>query len=300
MTLGPTRAGASSASPFALSRHRSTRATRVIDSFARPAPSYARASPEARCADATPLFLGEIPPPPPLHRARAHRRACVVVATRVRRPRAFDENNSSTSLTRVRAPVDATRAPVVVIMRPLEEAELEQVLTKLFTFVGKNIENVLQRADAPHSLRLHKKRVYYVRDDVMKRATSVGRDQLVSLGTCVGKFTHSDKFRLTIGALDLLAAHAKYKMWVKPTSEMGFMYGNHLLKSGLGRISENTPANAGVVIYSMADVPIGFGVAAKSTQDCRKLDPSAIVAYHLADVGEYLRAEDTFVPGKKD
>ena len=185
-------------------------------------------------------------------------------------------------------------------MRPLEEAELEQVLTKLFTFVGKNIENVLQRSDAPHSLRLHEKRVYYVRDDVMKRATSVGRDQLVSLGTCVGKFTHSDKFRLTIGALDLLAAHAKYKMWVKPTSEMGFMYGNHLLKSGLGRISENTPANAGVVIYSMADVPIGFGVAAKSTQDCRKLDPSAIVAYHLADVGEYLRAEDTFVPGKKD
>ena len=158
----------------------------------------------------------------------------------------------------------------------------------------------VRRADAPHSLRLHKKRVYYVRDEVMRRATSVGREQLVALGTCLGKFTHSDKFRLTIGALDVLAAHAKYKMWVKPTSEMGFMYGNHLLKSGLGRISENTPANAGVVIYSMADVPVGFGVAAKSTQDCRKLDPSAIVAYHLADVGEYLRAEDAFVSGKKD
>jgi 60S ribosome subunit biogenesis protein NIP7 len=185
-------------------------------------------------------------------------------------------------------------------MRPLEESELEQVLAKLFTFVGKNIETVLQRSDAPHSLRLHKKRVYYVRDDVLKRATSVGRDELVALGTCLGKFTHSDKFRLTIGALDLLAAHAKHKMWVKPTSEMGFMYGNHLLKSGLGRISENVAANAGVVIYSMADVPIGFGVASKSTQDCRKLDPSAIVAYHLADVGEYLRAEDSFVQGKKD
>ena len=61
-------------------------------------------------------------------------------------------------------------------MRPLEESELEQVLAKLFTFVGKNIETVLQRSDAPHSLRLHKKRVYYVRDDVLKRATSVGRD----------------------------------------------------------------------------------------------------------------------------
>ena len=53
--------------------------------------------------------------------------------------------------------------------------------------------------------------MYYVRADIMKRAVSVARDQLVSLGVCVGKFTHSDKFRLTIGALDLLAAHAKHK-----------------------------------------------------------------------------------------
>ena len=40
----------------------------------------------------------------------------------------------------------------------------------------------------------------------MKRATSIARDQLVSLGVCIGKFTHSDKFRLTIGALELLGA----------------------------------------------------------------------------------------------
>lgn len=54
--------------------------------------------------------------------------------------------------------------------------------------------------------------MYYVREDIMKRATSISRDQLVSLGVCVGKFTHSDKFRLTIGALELLAAHAKHKV----------------------------------------------------------------------------------------
>lgn len=109
-----------------------------------------------------------------------------------------------------RTPDSQSRAQGV--MRPLEESELEQVLTKLFSFVGKNIENILQRTDAPHSLRLHKKRVYYVRDDVMKRAVSIGRDQLVSLGLCIGKFTHSDKFKLMVGALDLLAAHAKYKV----------------------------------------------------------------------------------------
>ena len=71
-------------------------------------------------------------------------------------------------------------------------------------------------------------------------------------------------------------------MWVKPTSEMSFLYGNHLLKSGLGRITENTPANQGVVVFSMSDVPLGFGVAAKSTQDCRKLDASSIVDSNFA------------------
>ena len=40
----------------------------------------------------------------------------------------------------------------------------------------------------------------------------VGRDQLVALGQCIGKITHGGKFRLTIGALDLLSAHARHKV----------------------------------------------------------------------------------------
>ncbi|NXV74740.1 NIP7 protein, partial [Atlantisia rogersi] len=85
----------------------------------------------------------------------------------------------------------------------------------------------------------------------------------------------------------------QYKVWVKPGSEQSFLYGNHVLKSGLGRITENTAQYQGVVVYSMADVPLGFGVAAKSTQECRKVDPMAIVVFHQADVGEYVRKEDT-------
>uniref|UniRef100_U3IIF4 60S ribosome subunit biogenesis protein NIP7 homolog n=1 Tax=Anas platyrhynchos platyrhynchos TaxID=8840 RepID=U3IIF4_ANAPP len=116
---------------------------------------------------------------------------------------------------------------------------------------------------------------------------------LVALGTCFGKFTKTQKFRLNVTALDFLAPYAKYKVWVKPGSEQSFLYGNHVLKSGLGRITENTAQYQGVVVYSMADVPLGFGVAAKSTQDCRKVDPMAIVVFHQADVGEYVRSEDT-------
>lgn len=40
----------------------------------------------------------------------------------------------------------------------------------------------------------------------------MGRDHLVHLGSCIGKLTHSGKFRLTIGALDILAQFAKHKV----------------------------------------------------------------------------------------
>lgn len=35
----------------------------------------------------------------------------------------------------------------------------------------------------------------------------------------------------------------------------------------------------------------GFGVAAKSAPDCRHADPLAIVCFHQADIGEYIRNE---------
>ena len=73
---------------------------------------------------------------------------------------------------------------------------------------------------------------------------------------------------------------------MKPAAEMSLLYGNHVLKSGLGRITESTPSNTGVVLYSMSDVPLGFGVTAKSTAECRSMEPSGIVVLHQADVGE--------------
>jgi len=186
-------------------------------------------------------------------------------------------------------------------MRPLDEQETTTVFEKLHKFVGANLKHIVERSSGEgpdtkagglYCFRLHKNRVYYVSEALVKRATNISRDRLVSLGTCIGKFTKSGKFQLTIQSLDLLAAHAKRKIWLKPTAEMSFLYGNHVLKGGLGRITENTAQNEGVVIFSMSDVPLGFGVAAKSTQDCRKLDPNAIVAYHQSDIGEYLRIED--------
>ncbi|CAG8472305.1 13143_t:CDS:2 [Ambispora leptoticha] len=127
----------------------------------------------------------------------------------------------------------------------------------------------------------------------MRRAISVGRDQLMSVGVCFGKFTKSGKFKLHITALDYLAQYAKFKLWIKPNGEMQFLYGNHIAKAHVGRISEDVPEHQGIVIFSMADVPLGFGVTARSTVDIRKLQPTDIVVFHQADVGEYLREQDT-------
>uniref|UniRef100_A0ABI0P150 60S ribosome subunit biogenesis protein NIP7 homolog n=1 Tax=Bos taurus TaxID=9913 RepID=A0ABI0P150_BOVIN len=150
---------------------------------------------------------------------------------------------------------------------------------------------LFQAAQRPGVLREVRRRG--ASEKILKLAANISGDKLVSLGTCFGKFTKTHKFRLHITALDYLAPYAKYKVWIKPGAEQSFLYGNHVLKSGLGRITENTSQYQGVVVYSMADVPLGFGVAAKSTQDCRKVDPMAIVVFHQADIGEYVRHEET-------
>jgi 60S ribosome subunit biogenesis protein NIP7 len=174
-------------------------------------------------------------------------------------------------------------------------------------------------------------RVYYLPVAMLHLATSVARSNLISLGTCFGKFSKTGKFKLGITSLDWLAKYAKYKVslcpppnhqvlverwssthadnqvWVKPSGELPFLYGNHVLKAHLGRITEDTPEHQGVVVFNMADVPLvsqataprssadrqGFGATARSTLDTRKLDPSGIVVFHQADVGEFLRDEDT-------
>jgi 60S ribosome subunit biogenesis protein NIP7 len=157
-------------------------------------------------------------------------------------------------------------------------------------------------------------RVYYVRESLANLATSVARDNLLSLGICLGKFTKTGKFRLHITALSVIAPHARYKVWVKANGEMPFLYGGNVLKAHVGRWSEDCPEHQGVLVLSMNDTPLvrprplvvrpspadtptndtqGFGVSARSTAEARKLDPTGIVTFRQADIGEYLREEDT-------
>jgi 60S ribosome subunit biogenesis protein NIP7 len=142
---------------------------------------------------------------------------------------------------------------------------------------------------------LVKDRVYYVSEALVRQGASVERKRMLSLGTCMGKFTHTGKFRLHITALPLVAPFAPYKVHLKESSELGFMYKNHVYKSGLASMTENTPQYQGVVVYSSQDQPIGFGVAAKSTAEASRLPGTEIVVFHQADIGEYLRDEASLV-----
>ncbi|ODQ82835.1 hypothetical protein BABINDRAFT_11193 [Babjeviella inositovora NRRL Y-12698] len=178
-------------------------------------------------------------------------------------------------------------------MPPLTEEETKVVFEKLANYIGRNITFLIDNKEDPHVFRLQKDRVYYVSEKIAKFATSVSRQNLMSLGVCFGKFTKTGNFRLHITALSYLAQYAKYKVWIKQNGEMPFLYGNHVLKAHIGKMSDDIPEHAGVVVYSMHDIPLGFGVSAKSTTEARGLQPNSIVAFRQSDVGEYLREEDT-------
>ena len=191
-------------------------------------------------------------------------------------------------------------------MRPLTDTETRTLFTKLANYTGSSLNNLLTDT-APLSngakgnadgndryvFRVQKDRVYYVRESLANLATSVARTSLLSLGTCLGKFTGSGKFRIHITALDVLSPLARNKVWVKQNGEMPFLYGGHIVKAHVGRWSEDCPEHTGVVVLNMHDTPLGFGVTARSTAEARRLDPTGIVVFRQADVGEYLREEDT-------
>lgn len=165
---------------------------------------------------------------------------------------------------------------------------------KLHLYLGDNLERLVQREDEDYVFRLHRKTVFYLSKAVLDVAEMVGRDALVSAGTCIGKFTKSNKFRVQITFLDQLAKHCKFKIWLKPGGEQVFLYGNNVLKTHIARMTEGTPRYAGVVVFSLADVALGFGRTGRSTEESLKIQPHDIVLFHQADIGEYIRSvEDT-------
>jgi len=177
-------------------------------------------------------------------------------------------------------------------MRPLTDEETKLVFEKLVKYIGKKITYMVDNEENNFVFRLHKNRVYYCNEEMIKFVINFEKKKLISFGTCLGKFTKTGKFRLNITALDYLAKYAQYKIWLKPNGEQLYLYGHHVIKSHIERISEDTPVHAGVVIFNIKDVPLGFGTTAKSAMDLKNAEPNNIIVYNQADIGEYLRVEE--------
>lgn len=54
----------------------------------------------------------------------------------------------------------------------------------------------------------------------------------------------------------IILSFLQFKVWLKPSAEQQFLYGHHVAKAGLGRITESTPQYQGVVVFSMNDIPL--------------------------------------------
>lgn len=123
-------------------------------------------------------------------------------------------------------------------------------------------------------------------------ASTIPRESLLCAGTQFGKFTKTKQFRLHITALTHLSQYAQNRIWLKPAGEQSFLYGNNVIKRHLERVNEGTDKNAAVVIFNNHDIPLGFGIAMKSTSEMKAADPEAVVVVRQADIGEFLRAEE--------
>lgn len=75
--------------------------------------------------------------------------------------------------------------------------------------IGGNVKLLIERPDETYCFREFKNRVYYVSEKILGLSSNVNPDNLISVGTCIGKFTKSGKFHLHITALNYIAPYAQ-------------------------------------------------------------------------------------------
>lgn len=177
-------------------------------------------------------------------------------------------------------------------MRPLKDEELDKVEKKLRQYIGNNISSFLNPI---YELVYHKQRIYYVRKDLAKKCSIIPMDNILCLGTCLGRFTKTENFRLKITALHMLMTYATCRVKVKQTSEMNVLYGNHVQRAHLCGVAPDIKKNAGVILTTSSSVPIGFGLMTKSGTEVLAGDRTAIVVVRHGDTGEYLREESALM-----
>ena len=134
---------------------------------------------------------------------------------------------------------------------------------------------------------------YEFREKQFKLALNFPSQNIAAVGTMLGKFTKKHNFRLTVHSLNVLSKFASNKVWVKVSSEMSFLYGHHIPKAGIDKMTESIPQYGGVIVFNTQGIPLGFGLMAQSSDAIEGLTATSIAVLHQVDIGEYLRDEKT-------
>jgi len=180
-------------------------------------------------------------------------------------------------------------------MRPLSQKEAQIFFEKLAKFIGNNGKALIEKEDGTWTFRFHKQRVYYMRESLADLCPPFAHKLIHSAGICMGKYTKTGRFFVQVTALPVIANLSQYKVWLKSSSELGFLYGQHVLNEGIETMTEGTPKNAGVIVYNSNNMPIGLGVALQSSASRRLAAPTIMVVARQGDLGEYLRSESTLI-----
>ena len=67
-------------------------------------------------------------------------------------------------------------------MRPLTDEETKIFFEKLTKYIGENIKMLIDREDGKYCFRLHRERVYYVSEKIMKQVMpSISQSRLLNI-----------------------------------------------------------------------------------------------------------------------
>ncbi|KAG7111652.1 60S ribosome subunit biogenesis protein NIP7 like [Verticillium longisporum] len=158
-------------------------------------------------------------------------------------------------------------------MRPLVEEETKKVFAKLANYTGGSLKQLIQPLDNGNPA--------YSLCAVLGSSTNAPHQG----DRYVLRLQKDRVYYVLLSIANLAVSIERAKLL-----SIGTCLG---VKAHVGRWTDDIPEHAGIVFYNMADVPIAFGVTARSTADAKRLDPTGIVAFRQADCGEYVRDEDT-------
>ncbi|KAH0577530.1 Ribosome subunit biogenesis protein NIP7 [Spironucleus salmonicida] len=177
-------------------------------------------------------------------------------------------------------------------MRELKDTEATAMFEKLAKFIGEASKILLDRKDADFVFRVIKNRVYYLPKSLENYCHPAAADNLCGAGVFIGKLTHHGRFHLSIPALPLLEQFAPHRVHLTKNATMGFLYGNDVNRAQIGKITDQIPDQAGVLVCDTDGFGIGFGVSTKSGIDAMRSEYGVKIVIRQGDVGEYLRSQE--------